>query len=238
MGIFEFEGLIKTLRQSQNTFAEMLEHDADYNELKELPSRESASYPHDIIRGANLRAKLERKYSSPAVQEAKLKLDEALLQFKNALNLMDQPNVSGDRSAEKLNVETRKNTLSDKTICQLAADNAITLAWKSSSQLCQNEPEGISTDAPSVEDTRRINSSESNLDEFENIIQIPKEHLNTTVDISNENEDALDEKYLPIPMAKNGVVGVIAYSFMALIAVFTIGAVLPESAEASKYLFR
>jgi len=57
MGIFEVDGLIKTLRQSQNMIAGMLEHDADYNELRELPSGAKAINPHDIIRGANLRAK-------------------------------------------------------------------------------------------------------------------------------------------------------------------------------------
>jgi len=243
MYILEIKNLIETLRHTQNSLSEMLNDDTDYNALKKLPSRENASISYDILRGPNLRAKLELRYASPSIEEAKTKLNEALLQFESVLNLIDErgldeePAIDRDCRDEVVPIEKVKNPLNGRAICRAAAENAVVLAKMSNSQSSDRTADIVIANAPSVEDDQRINIEKIDLSTSDNLIVFPEPIVKIAKDLPDEIRDDNDVQYVPISVPASMIGRAMAASIIALTAVVTIGAMLPETAEASWQLF-
>lgn len=84
MNVSEITKLILSIRGSRKTLDQLLQDDADYVALSKLPSADKAVEAYDIIRGANLRAKLGRKHGADSVYRAIIKIDLAISELELA----------------------------------------------------------------------------------------------------------------------------------------------------------
>ena len=245
MHISHIETVIKSLQKSQNTFSDILNKDDDYLALQELPSRQNATNPHDIICGANLRARLGLKYGGQAIINARLELDAALQHFEDALNLVDSPDVILDAEIKENPDQEQKSEDIEKSICQNAAENAVALAIRFSDARSPIEEDHSSSDAKvSTADISTDISTDITIDPSNDVSNLQAPHIIQDGMIENTNPQlpdlyARDETpNYQIQETTFSLRGSIAATILTLVAMVTVGVVYSEPASAAKYFFQ
>ena len=237
MHISNIETVINSLQKSQNAFTEILEKDDDYLTLQELPSRQNAANPHDIICGANLRARLGLKYGGQAIIDARLNLDTALQQFEEALSLIANPDAVTDVEIVEHSNEEKKSAVIEKSICQLATENAVALAIKFSASTYPIEEDNTASNVTA----RTADISDALSDDISNaptppILQEVRIE-NTSAQLSDLHELAEMSCY-QIQGNTFSLRGAIAATVLSLVAMATVGVAYSQTALAAKYFFQ
>ena len=243
MHILEIEDLIQTLHEAQNSLSKILNNDADFDALRELPSRDNASTPHDIIRGANLRAKLGMKYGSQKVHHATMKLDATIREFDDALKFIGKPERMRDLQHKNTPVDEKKPLidqikLAEINLCQSAAANSALLARKTSDSCSKDSDDVIATGAPSIEDILQVNAMPADSWVSKTppaFLKRPNDILSTSANMPLSNNAA---HYFHTSKNALRIGGAMALSIFATMLVATLSVTHPEAAQASLSLLQ
>ena len=229
---------IERLNEAQNSLSEILNNDADFNELGALPSREEASKPYDIIRGANLRAKLEMKYGEPTIQQATKKLDATIRELDDALKFIGKPDRERDLLAKDMSVDEKKSALdeiklAENDLSRSAPENSLLVAKKTSGSCTKDANDVVATEAPSIENILPVNSIHA--DDW--VSKTPPAFLEKPVDIessaTNKPMGNNEAHYFHTPKNALRIGGAMALSIFATMLVATLSITHPEAAQAS-----
>jgi len=209
MHISEIEDFIKSFKETENRLGDILAKDADYIAQKDLPSRDKATSPNDIISGANLRVRIDRKYGGQAIDQARTELNKALLQFEEALRLSETSEKSADTPIQ----------------------NTKTVAGKV-------DEESIATDAPSVEDILRVNDTGFDSWSSQKAPEFLAVRDKVSASDACEIDDLDNTLNFPKSGNAVKVGGAIAAAMIGLVVMIATGTAYPEAAIAEKLFFK
>ena len=243
MHILEIEDLIQTLHEAQNSLSEILNNDADFNVLRALPTREDASKPHDILRGANIRAKLEMKYGSQKIHHATKKLDATIREFDDALKFIGKPDRVRDLQIKNIPVDEKRSPFAEIKLAQInlrqsAAKNSVLLASKTSDFNSKDTDDVIATDAPSIEDILKVNRLDADAWTSQPSPTVREKSIDSVSSSTNKPLDNNKAHYFHTSKNATRIGGAMAFSIFAIMLVATISVTHPEAAQASLNLLQ